>query len=605
MSSPTPRPTLDLGAMGGTRDELVKRMDDLVSTFNVLMGTELKLVDAPGGSTDCKTVIKVPFDDPDAYIICEHELSHPFAGTDLELTANFREPAVERLLTRAGIPITHPDAIPYRQKLDTMIHRLWNILEDWRCCSVWGEVYYGGASLLRKRWKIYAEYDMAEDAEKDLLRYLGRLTAGIDTPSAPPEFRKCAPHMILARALVELVDNKACLAITARLVDKIADELLGFYPPDPTKPQTPRSQAKAKLEALAKSLPPPAALPQTGKGELGTPQPSAPAPNKRKFQAKKMGELRKLMSANSNDGDSDPQKKSSLQKLLDDGTRRMKSKISAAKSKLGAQQKSEQNQQIDTLVNAGRTCGIKVTNVTPIVQLPKPSRRAGGTRRYLEQIQLEQEQVPSFSGRRLSLVPFLQASLSGNLSSTPIFQKIVETGGLQLMLLVDVSGSMSGHGITMLEHAISDVEFSCRGLPVDLHLWAFSSDLFIFNKLGSPRNAPGLTMYLTSMVQALDVAVEWSKAGKVDRGIILITDGLPTSCRHRKSSGDASSDLQAVIRELRKDGVVLSVLAIGAHTDQYDSVFGEKKYGLINSLADIPKALSDAARLIVEAHLKK
>ena len=143
MSSPTARPTLDLGAMGGTRDELVKRMDDLVSTFNVLMGTELKLVDAPGGSTDCKTVIKVPFDDPDAYIICEHELSHPFAGTDLELTANFREPAVERLLTRAGIPITHPDAIPYRQKLDTMIHHLWNILEDWRCCSVWGEVYYG------------------------------------------------------------------------------------------------------------------------------------------------------------------------------------------------------------------------------------------------------------------------------------------------------------------------------------------------------------------------------------------------------------------------------------------------------------------------------
>ena len=78
--------------------------------------------------------------------------------------------------------------------------------------------------------------------------------------------------MKAARAQVELVDNKACLAITARLIDAIADELLLSYPPDPTQPQTPHTQALSKLQALASALPPP---PQTP-----TPPPPQPEPGK-------------------------------------------------------------------------------------------------------------------------------------------------------------------------------------------------------------------------------------------------------------------------------------------------------------------------------------
>jgi|SaaInlStandDraft_7_1057024.scaffolds.fasta_scaffold00311_8 hypothetical protein len=612
MSQPTPRPPLNMGAMGGTRDEIVERMDDLVATFNVLMGTELDLVDDPsGGATDCKTVIRVPFDDPEAYLICEHELSHPFAETDLELTEMFREKAVERLLTRAGIPITSPDAIPYKKKLAMLVHHLWNVLEDWRCCSVWGEVYYGGATLLRQRWESVAQYDMAKDSEEDLAAYLGRLAAGFDTPTAPPEFRKCAPHMISARAQVELVDNKACLAITARLVDDIADELLGFYPPDPKK-NSPQSQAQAKLHALAQTLSvgtPPSAQ-NSDPGKLGAkdlqPDPTKGTKgSKRRVSAKAMGQMRKLMTASNKDGDPAANKKSSLQSLLDDGTEKMQQRISAAKSKLGQQTKSQKNQQEEVLVNAGRVCGIDTKYVSPVVSLPKPSRKAGGMRRYLEQIHLEQTSIPAFTGTKIHVPTFVQARLSGNLSSYPVFQRTEESGGLQLLILADVSGSMVGHGLDMLEQALADVEFSCKALPVDLHLWAFSSSLYLFKKFGSPRNAPGLQMQYTSMVQALDVAVEWSKAGKTDRGVILITDGLPTSCRHRKSSGNPSKDLQDVMKELRGDKVILSVLAIGSRTDQYDSVFGEKKYGLVKSLADVPGALADATRIIVEVHLKK
>lgn len=607
------RPPLDLGAMGGTRDEIVERMDDLVSMFNTLMGTELELVNDPtGGATDCKTVIRVPFDDPEAYLVCEHELSHPFSGTDLELTEAFREKAVERLLTRAGIPITSPDAIPYKAKLAMLVHNLWNVLEDWRSCSVWGEVYYGGAMLLQKRWKAIAEYDRSKDAETDLGAYLARLAAGFDTPTAPPEFRRCAPHMIAARAQVELVDNKACLAITARLIDEIADELLGHYPPPPKAKNSPRQQAQHKLKILAQALPNPqsssASNPQPDPGKLGSkdlrPDPTKPK-NKRRVSAKTMGQLRKLMTANDKDGDPANGKKSSLKRLLDDGTTKMNSRIAAAKKKLGQQTKSEQNQHDEMMANAGRVCGIKTFHVVPSNPLPKPSRKAGAMRRYLEQVHLEQTHISSFAGTKVNVPAIIQARLSGNMGTVPIFTKTVESGGLQLLILADVSGSMVGHGLEMLEQALSDVQFSCRGLPVDLHLWCFSSDLYFFDKFGSPRGAQGVQMMYTSMVQALDVAVEWSRAGRVDRGIILITDGQPTSNRHRKSTGNASLDLQAVMKELRADGVILSALAIGSKTDQYDLVFGEKKYALVKSLGDIPKALADAARVIVEAHLRK
>jgi hypothetical protein len=607
-----PRPELNLGAIACSPEETIERMGDLVATFNTLMGTKLTLEDTPlGGATDCKTFIRVPFYDREAYLICEHEISHSFAGTDLALTEVFREQAVERLLTRANIPITSPDAAPYRLKLNGLVHHLWNVLEDWRCCSVWGEVYFGGASLLQERWKLIAEYEMPNAAETDLAAYLGRLAAGTDTPTAPAEFQRCAPHMKAARAQVELVDNKACLAITARLIDAIADELLLSYPPDPTQPQTPHTQAISKLQALASALPPPPQTPtppppQPEPGKLGSkdlhPDP-AQSKKTRKVPAKTMGELRKLMTASDKDGDA--QKKSSLQKLLDDGTQKMNHRISAAKATLGAQTRSDQGQKEDLLLNAGRDCGIPTSHVTPIGKLPKPSKRAGGLRGYLEQVRLEQEWVSAPVGNTIYIPAVIQAKISKKLGSSQLFQRAEEVVGLQLLLLVDVSGSMRGHGLDMLERAIADVEYTCKDLPVDLHLWAFSSELYIFNKIGSPRDAPGVTMMLTSMVQALDVAVEWSRSGNVDRGVILITDGLPTSCRHRKSSGSPNDDLQTVMRELRQEGVVLSVLAIGSRTEQYDSVFGEKKYGLITGLADIPKALGDAARLIVEAHLKK
>ena len=87
------RPPLNLGAMAASSvEENVERMQNLVETFNKMLGTEVALQDDPnGGSTDCKTFVRVPFADPEAYLICEHELSHLFGETDLDLTKHSTE----------------------------------------------------------------------------------------------------------------------------------------------------------------------------------------------------------------------------------------------------------------------------------------------------------------------------------------------------------------------------------------------------------------------------------------------------------------------------------------------------------------------------------
>ena len=601
----TARPTLNLGAMAASSvEENIERMEALVATFNVMMGTELELVNDPnGGSTDCKTQIRVPFHDPEAYITCEHEISHPFAGTDLELTEEFRKKAVERLLTRARIPVTSPDAIPYKRKLDGIVHLLWNVLEDWRCCSVWGEIYYGGASILQQRWKDIAKYAKEEDAKKDLVSYLMRAAAGYDTDGAPPEFKACLPHMQKARNQVELVDNKACLAITARLVDDIADELLKHYPDPPKNPNNKQQQAQAKLNALANSVAPPDQSTQDGEeGGLGkkdlTP---TPGQEKKRVSAKTMKEIRKLMTAKDEE---DKDGNNPFKDLCSAGSEKMQARISAAKAELGKQRKSEENQEKSQMTSVSDDCGIQSKHVTPAHSLPRPSKKAAKVRRYLEQVRMEKEVTSAHTGSKINIQRLIQARASGNLSSTPVFQKTHETGGLQLMLLADVSGSMCGMGLDILDQAISDVEFSCRGLKVDINLWAFSSELYFFSKLGSTKNVPGMQMMYTSMVQALDTAAQWTKRGKGDRAIILMTDGLPTSCRAKKSSGNAVEDLKQVMKETRAEGVVLSVLAIGQSKDYYENVFGKRGFGHIQGLRDLPDALGDAARVIIEAHLQ-
>jgi len=229
--------------MTGDEEYVTKRSQALVEVFADITELPLQLIKAPSGSTDCRTFIRAPLHHPEGYLVVEHELSHLLFGTNLVLMEDCSVKTVERMMHRAGWPITNATYAPQKARLEVVFHYLWNVIEDYRCCGLWAQLYPEGGRLLKQRWHDISYYEREEAAQKELLEYLGRCAADVDTPTAPDRFKRCGPHMRRALNLVEGVDAAAALAITRRLIDDITDELLeDVPPPDPNQPPPNKKQ---------------------------------------------------------------------------------------------------------------------------------------------------------------------------------------------------------------------------------------------------------------------------------------------------------------------------------------------------------------------------
>ena len=142
----------------------------------------------------------------------------------------------------------------------------------------------------------------------------------------------------------------------------------------------------------------------------------------------------------------------------------------------------------------------------------------------------------------------------------------------------------------------------------------------------------------TDLIPYLDAALEWATHSKSKRGIIMLTDGYPTSCRKRKSTGNPQKDMRNVIEEARRNSIVLSILCINevvqhytdcpscgngvwanrVHTVKcscgasvtykedltvYNEWFGKGNFSVVHDKKDIAKQLPLAARALVKNHL--
>jgi len=590
------RPPLPLGPMTGDEAYITARSQALVEVFSDIMGRPLRLVKAPSGATDTKTFVQAPLHHPEGYLVVEHELSHVLFGTNLTLMEDFRTKAVERLFQRAGWAITEPKHASKRARLEMMVQYLWNVLEDQRCCGLWGQLYPAGGELLKQRWHDICLYEREEPATRELLEYLGRLAAGVDTPTAPPNFRKCKPAMVRALNLVEGVDAVACLAITRRLIDDIGDELLPEDEDDepsqggqggqgpgqqtPQQRQQAQQQAQQKIEQLIQAMGSQTeAINPSDDNGIGDYDLKPPEGKKEELSAAQRNELTRVMAARSDDDNGDGI--SSFSAMLQAGAEKMEDKIEQARMAMSIPKRSEEDKKAEVLTAAARVRG------------------------HLDRVRMKMRRKLTDDGDDIDVEALVAARLNDELDDTAFFEKKQREGGLDLLLLVDVSGSMHGRGIQMVEQAVADVVFACGDERVRVHLWAFSDALFCFKKLGAIQSADGVYMGGTSMVQALEVAHQWATTAKAERAIVLMTDGEPTSCRAHDSTGTPLGDLQQLLEEIRRDRIVLSVLAIGDSSQMrtYDRVFGAGKYGLVTQMPDMLTALPDACRVLVEAHI--
>tara|TARA_Y100000034_G_scaffold116891_1_gene155780 strand:+ start:20 stop:1063 length:1044 start_codon:yes stop_codon:yes gene_type:complete len=327
-----------------------------------------------------------------------------------------------------------------------------------------------------------------------------------------------------------------------------------------------------------------------------------PSGQKRRPSAQQKGKIRRLLTARTDDHDEDGM--STFDQLIESGANSMQERLEDARAAMCKPKQTPEKEAEILLSSAAQVCRIPSKFIVPTGVLPNPSHHAGKIRKYIEKVKMRREKRLVWDGEDLDIEMFIDARINGETLETRLFHSEKKEAGLDLLLLLDVSGSMSGWGIQLLEQAIADVQYACKGAKVLLSMWGFSDKLYFYKKLGSPM-APGVQMGSTQMVQALDVAWEWARRDKLRRAVILLTDGFPTSVRGRKSTGSPIKDLETVLSDMRKDSVVLSVLAIGNSSDMYDTAFGKGRYGMVESLDQLPTALSNTAKVLVEAHLKR
>lgn len=598
------KPILDLGPMTGSPEYVLERAKSVLDTFGAILEKPLRLIDSSGelnegACTDCETFVRAPMKNYDAYLDVTHEISHPLFGTNLALTEDAVTKIIRnRLLRRAGISETSPEGERYEAKLKPAIHHLWNILEDIRCNGLWGKLYEAGGELQREQWRNTAEYDMPEDrAQKELLIFLMRHAMGVPTQGVPASFDRCKTPMTEAINLVEDVDAAACLAITARLIDRITDELLENFPPDP------KSEAKAKLDALSKALGGMSGTKDPPKGShCGAPDVKA---GKGKLTQGEMNQVTRLLTAREDDGDDE--NPSSFELLRQAGAEKMSDTIERARQLMALPNKSEQEKKEDLLKDACAVAEIPGIKVNPTRPLPSASPAAARVREHLDKIRMKVRRRPAEDGDDVDIEALLEARLNDELEDAKVFERKQMEAGLELLLLMDLSGSMMGSGLTLTEQAVADVVAGCSHERVKVLMWGFSCAMFFFEKVGSPVDARGVVMSGTNMVQALEVAHHWARASKTQRAVILTTDGMPTSCRAKGSTGNPNQDMRNVLNDMRADGIVVSILGIGPKewAKVYDEVFGAGRYGLLDDLTALRGALADTAKALVEAHMKR
>lgn len=607
------RPSLSLGPLTGEPEYITNICRKLVDTFSAMCKKELTLINSEFGCTDCETFIKSPIESEEGYLVTEHEVSHVLFGTNLLLAGFFFEKMTETMLQRAGIRSKSVEASPYKDKLGEIIHGIWNILEDHRVCSLWTSLYPGGGEYLREYWNILAEYELEDKADSNIMVYLCRKAAGFETDSAPAHYKAAGKVILKYAKLVEMTDAPSTLALTGRCIDEMCDEILKSYPPEKSKSIKINKVGKAgqnykKIVILCKEYKSGDSKEQTnfqGSHDIDSPENGKAPSGKEKRMVNRILRASGARVDGGATGGESGMKNSDLDRLLKEGKERMKQQIDTAKRLIF--QNNKKDKDTDVPQDCAKLCGIPSFVVKPGGKLPKPTNAASALRAELYKLKMNKKLKMSTEGDELDVEALIEAQLNGDdLSEAKIFREYKYTFGLDILLLLDMSGSMSGRGVDMLEAATADIVESIADIPeISLKMWGYSNDLYIYDGIGSPKGVP---MWGTNMVQALDSAAEWAMRDKRQRAIIHVTDGAPGSCRYRRSTGSPNGDVAQISKELQSKNIFLSTLVISywngsGTTDYFNNIFGKNKCAVLSSYDEMRHELPKLAKIIVESHL--
>lgn len=655
---------VDLGVLGGDKEYVTQRVHDLLDTFNNILKfvltrtrttfdqqgnrvkkseyTPLTLRYTPrgmSGHTDCKTFISVPVDEYDGLLVAEHELSHILFKSDLGMLQGFQLYVIQKIFTRAGIPMASSEAALYKPGLEQCFFQCWNLLEDLRVRNHWSKIYEGSGHLLLERWKRIAAspaYDVAKD---NIIAYVARTALGIDTPDCNPVFKKFDEHIKQAADTAIHTNSKGCIAITARLFQKIAEVIMQDIRDNPQGEGNGGGQGgtnlwKKTIVVLSSKSRPVNVSGMPGADDIRSNN-SSPYGQQFRGRSGRGREIKRVdtnstwteISAMKKMVDRHAKQKSNLppnvptdfERLLEEGEQEMEDLVDNCIDAMIEEQQQrladaveEEETDYKKLVNFEGAVGIKCVDVdsSQSKPLPKHSTSAEAVRYELQKIKSQMKHRLAEEGDDLIVEEHIDAKLNRELPDADIFEETIVESGFDVLLLVDVSGSMSGTGMEVVNQTVADIQYAIENTKTTLKVWGFSTQVYILDKAASLQN-PNVWMGGTAMIRSLDMAYEWAKLNKSKRAILLVTDGWPSYCRARRSTGDAQKDLENVMKELEMDGIPISTVAVGgwgtyeSNIKMYDKIFGKGKYGYVDSVHTAGPAIVRSAQALVSAFLKR
>ena len=515
------------------RVQLVGAAYRTVETFAALTRRPLRLREGATPQLSGNS-IQVPFRHPSFYCLLEHELAHVVFRSNAELKARVDEEA-RHLATAAGL--AH-EAVA----LGRVAAKLYNLLEDERVNSLWGELYPGSlAELQSLARRVMSRH--RKRAHADVVTYALCVSARLSAiPAGPFDFLR--PSLERCLALVQLGAPQSALLLTRELVHQLLEWRTAGTLQWPTGEELDASEstvAHRRLEDLSTS----------GKPHAGQAAETRCAVDAAAGIPPGHGEALHAALALSRE-----EAKAQLETLREELQRTRRCTRDDWMARSGHHPLVIEDVDASALPPPRP---LPLEDAATVSHLSRLLRRARGRRTHLL----------SDGGLEVDVEAAVQRRLSR--SADAVFRAEVTGRGFRALLLVDRSNSMQGERTAQVEHAARVLRRALSQPGISLETWCFRSRRHTALVQRLPPDADLQTCAAlpvegqTPLHLALAAAANRLRQSADTGHLFVLTDGRP--CFIPGQLRARSVSLQDVVREetlrARRHGVGVSCLVVG------------------------------------------
>jgi len=203
-----------------------------VAIFAGITQKRLSLEPAPEATTD-GTVIRVPFESPDAYELMEKELARVVFHSD----AHTREAFIEEYCAKMSVLAKRHDVSIHEHNVGYLIGGIFDVLEAHRVLTLWSRLYAGSASRIyaMQREAIAQALDAQRAGGESPSVLSGLLAQSHEVAYDLGDLEHLRPYLQEALAKVAYRSPKSTLLVSrwlvSALVNQIIRDALGLPPP--------------------------------------------------------------------------------------------------------------------------------------------------------------------------------------------------------------------------------------------------------------------------------------------------------------------------------------------------------------------------------------